>query len=95
MIFNKLFWRGVALGFILPILGFVVYANIVMDGDLVALYIQLKEFKVHTHVMSLCSLINLIPFFVFIRAKRDRPAQGVLMATIIIALFILLNKLLF
>ncbi len=92
---TSLFWRGVILGFILPLLGFVVYANIIMEGDLVALYIQLKTLDVHTHVMSLCTLINLIPFFIFVRTKRDRPAQGVLMSTILIALFILLNKFLF
>ena len=92
---TSLFWRGVILGFILPLLGFVVYANIIMEGDLVALYIQLKTLDVHTHVMSLCTLINLIPFFVFVRTKRDRPAQGILMSTILIALFILLNKFLF
>ena len=92
---TSLFWRGVILGFILPLLGFVVYANIIMEGDLLALYIQLKTLDVHTHVMSLCTLINLIPFFVFVRTKRDRPAQGILMSTILIALFILLNKFLF
>ena len=95
MITHKLFIRGLVLGFLLPVLAFVVYANISMDGDLVALFIQLKTLEVHTHVMSLCALVNLIPFFVFVRAKRDRPAQGVLMSTILIALFILINKFLF
>ena len=68
---TSLFWRGVILGFILPLLGFVVYANIIMEGDLLALYIQLKTLDVHTHVMSLCTLINLIPFFVFVKAGDD------------------------
>ncbi|MEC8610417.1 MAG: hypothetical protein VXY06_01545 [Bacteroidota bacterium] len=95
MITEKLVLRGVVLGFLLPILAFVVYANISMDGDLLALFIQLKTLEVHTHVMSLCALVNLIPFFVFVRTKRDRPAQGVLMSTILIALFILINKFLF
>ena len=95
MKFDKLLLRGFALGLILPTLAFVVYSNIVLDGDLIALYIQLKVLEIHTHVMSLCTLINLIPFFIFIRVKRYRPAQGVLMATILIALFILVNKMLF
>jgi hypothetical protein len=92
MIREKLFWRGAILALILPVLAFMIYATAQMDGDPVALYMQLEVMGVHTHVMSLCALLNIIPFFIFIRAKREQPAQGVLMVTILFALFIVFSK---
>jgi hypothetical protein len=93
MIREKLFWRGAALGLILPVMGFIGYASIYMDGDISGLYVLLQEQQVHTHVMSLCTLINIVPFFIFIKANRDKPAQGILMVTILLALFIFSTKL--
>lgn len=95
MIKESMFWKGSILGLILPTLAFVVYSNIKMDGDIFALYYQLKALEVHTHVLSLCTFINLIPFLIFIRAKRDKSAQGILMTTIVLALFVLINKFLY
>ena len=94
MIREKLFWRGAILGIILPIFAFVAYATVTMDGDFMALYYELRVMQVHTHVMSLCVLLNIIPFFIFIRSDREKPAQGILMITILFALFVVLTKLL-
>ena len=66
-----------------------------MDGDMLALYYQLKTMDVHTHVLSLCTFINLIPFLIFMRADREKPAKGILMVTILLALFVMINKFLF
>lgn len=95
MINESLFWKGTVLGLILPVLAFLIYSNIKMDGDIFALYFQLKALGVHTHVLSLCTFINLIPFLIFVRTNRDKPAQGILMTTILLALFIVINKFLF
>ena len=89
------FTIGVVLGLILPTLTFLVYSNIVMDGNMLALYYQLKAMDVHTHVMSLCTFINLIPFLIFMRADREKSAKGILMVTILLALFVMINKFLF
>ena len=35
-----------------------IYANIKMEGDIIALYYQLRAMGVHTHVLSLCTFIN-------------------------------------
>lgn len=94
MIRDSFFFKGGVLGLILPLLAFIVYSNIVMEGDFIALYYQLKILNIHTHVFSLCVLANLLPFLIFIRTHRDRQAQGMLMTTFIWAFFILLNKLL-
>jgi len=95
MINISLFIKGAALGLILPTLAFLVYSNIVMEGDMLALYYQLKAMDVHTHVLSLCTFINLIPFLIFMRAERDKSAKGILMVTIFLALFVMINKFLF
>lgn len=92
---DSLFIKGAVLGLILPTLAFLVYSNIVMDGDMLALYYQLKAMDVHTHVLSLCTFINLIPFLIFMRADREKSAKGILMVTILLALFVMINKFLF
>ncbi|MFL2569390.1 MAG: hypothetical protein ACJ0QH_01630 [Flavobacteriales bacterium] len=95
MINDSLFTKGAVLGLLLPTLAFLVYSNLVMDGDMLALYYQLKAIEVHTHVLSLCTFINLIPFLIFTRADREKPAKGILMVTILLALFVMINKFLF
>ena len=95
MINDSLFIKGAVLGLILPTLAFLVYSNIVMKGDMLALYYQLKAMDVHTHVLSLSTFINLIPFLIFMRADREKPAKGILMVTILLALFVMINKFLF
>ena len=95
MINDSLFIKGAVLGLILPTLAFLVYSNIVMDGDMLALYYQLKAMDVHTHVLSLSTFINLIPFLIFMRTNREKPAKGILMVTILLALFVMINKFLF
>ena len=92
---DSLFIKGAVLGLILPTLAFLVYSNIVMEDDMLALYYQLKAMDVHTHVLSLCTFINLIPFLIFMRADREKPAKGILMVTILLALFVMINKFLF
>jgi len=95
MINGSLFIKGAVLGLILPTLAFLVYSNIVMEGDMIGLYYQLKVMDVHTHVLSLCTFINLIPFLIFMRADREKSAKGILMITILLALFVMINKFLF
>lgn len=95
MIRSKLFWRGAILALILPLLAFIAFSTFYMDGDFYALYLHLDAMGVLTHVLSLCTLLNVVPFFLFLRSNRDEPANGVLMITILIALFIVVNKLLF
>ena len=95
MIRDSLFLKGAVLGLILPTLAFLIYSNIVMEGDMLASYFQLKAMDVHTHVLSLCTFLNLIPFLIFIRSNREKPAQGIFMVTILLALFVMVNKFLF
>ncbi|WP_340064618.1 hypothetical protein [Ascidiimonas aurantiaca] len=45
-------------------------------------------------ILALGALLNLVSFFLFIRLKRDYRARGVLLATLLTAVLILLYKLL-
>ena len=94
MIKDLLFIRGAVLGLLIPSIVFMIYSLLRMDGDFVALYYELDALNIHTHVMSLCVLANTIPFFIFIKSNREKPAQGILMTTILFALLITLDKLL-
>ena len=94
MIKNQLFIRGAVLGLLIPSIVFMSYSLVRMDGDFVALYYELDALNIHSHVMSLCVLANAIPFFIFIKSNREKPAQGILMITILFALLIFLEKLL-
>ncbi|MBJ10863.1 MAG: hypothetical protein CMP66_05325 [Flavobacteriales bacterium] len=94
MIKNQLFIRGAVLGLLIPSIVFMSYSLVRMDGDFVALYYELDALNIHSHVMSLCVLANAIPFFIFIKSNREKPAQGILMITILFALLIFLDKLL-
>ena len=95
MINDSLFIKGALLGLILPTLAFLVYSIIIMEGEMLTLYYQLKAMDVHTHVLSLCIFINLIPFLILMRSDREKPAKGILMVTILLALFVMINKFLF
>jgi hypothetical protein len=44
-------------------------------------------------LMALGALLNLILFFVFLKKKKEYRARGVLMATVLVALCILIYKL--
>ncbi len=95
MINNSLFTKGLILGLILPFLSFLIYSQFVLHGEIISFYLELKKMDIHTHVMSLCTFINIVPFLFFVRYKRDQSAKGILMVTIILALFIMINKFLF
>ena len=64
MINNSLFTKGLILGLILPFLSFLIYSQIVLMEILYLFIIELKKMDVHTHVMSLCTFINLVPFLI-------------------------------
>lgn len=95
MIRSKLFWRGAVLGVIIPLLAFTIYAIIILKSDIYSTFMQLKVLGVHTHVISLCTLINLAPFFLFLRKMRYEPSQGILFSTFLIVIAVYIINFLF
>lgn len=52
----------------------------------------IKEGDLFGKVITLAAIPNLFVFFVFIKKKQDYKARGVLLATIVLALFTLILK---
>lgn len=95
MIRSKYFWRGAVLGLIFPLLAYSVYSIIILESDVVSTFVQLKVIEVHTHVLSLCTLVNLAPFFLFLNKMRYEPAQGIMFTTFLIVIVVYIINFLF
>ena len=90
---NKIVY-GLIIGFILPILFFLLY-YIFRFGSLdFSSYIRfLIESKKLVSVLSLSVIPNLAPFMLFINTNRYSSGRGVLTATIILGIFVFILKL--
>ncbi len=44
-------------------------------------------------LVSLAAILNLVAFFIFIKRKQDQRAKGVLLATVLVAVFTFVIKL--
>lgn len=82
--FNSLSF-GLLLGVLSPLLGFVLYGvywslnfNRTFSYFVNDLFIDTPSFR--PSIITLSLLINLIPFFVFIRSDRYQSARGVILA---------------
>ncbi len=84
---------GFLAGFFLPVL---IFLGVWITGENDLSFRQYLENLWYLNALiklgSLCVFANLLLFMGFIRLKYDRAAKGVLGATIIYALFVLLSK---
>ena len=83
---------GFAVGIIANTLGTRAYLLLFSDLGIVE---GLKAAMVQGHMGSLLALgalLNLLAFFGFLRLKRDKRAKGVMLATLLTALVILIYK---
>ncbi|MDC0249300.1 hypothetical protein OAK24_00295 [Flavobacteriales bacterium] len=90
---NKQLIKGTIVGIIAPIAAFVVYvAFFTEDADPLGMYYKIVEMDKLSHVMSLSVLINLLIFFMNIKTYRDKQAKGILLATILYGISIVIIK---
>ena len=90
---NKEVVKGFFIGVIAPIAAFVVYvAFFTEDSDPVAMYKQIIAIDKLSHVISLSVLINLLIFFMDLKTYRDEQARGILLATILYGITIVVLK---
>jgi hypothetical protein len=84
---------GFVIGMVLPFLIFMMI-YLLRDPDVpVFHYLSgLWQFNILLKIMSLCVLPNLLIFILYIRRKMDFAARGVLAATIVYALVVLISK---
>lgn len=93
MIRKDHFLTGFISGIIAPFIGFYIYYLISFRYMDFRLYIsRLTELGLEGGVISLSLIANLIVFFYFIRGKADRSARGVIGATFLYALVIVIIK---
>jgi hypothetical protein len=85
---------GMIGGLLFPVLSFFIYFSI-RDPDLhIADQVsRMIEANVFAYYLSLCALVNLFLFFIFLRINAERAARGVLGATILYAFTVIIIKL--
>ncbi len=84
---------GISLGFGLPLAAFIIlyfvkYGHVPFSSFVVNLW----EMKLLVKLLSLCGFINLLAFLYFYRKRMDLAARGVVMATFVYAMVVLLSR---
>ncbi|NNM95233.1 MAG: hypothetical protein HKL88_07205 [Bacteroidia bacterium] len=87
-------WKlGVSLGIIAPIATFLSYYFYSSRRIPFARFVDnLRLGEVFLPLISLCVVPNLLIFFIFIWTKKDTSAKGVILATILYALYVAVMK---
>lgn len=80
---------GAVAGLIANIIGIVLFSLIFIKGSLKGNLISAYQHGDLGKLISIGATLNLIAFFLFIRAKRYYRARGVLLLTILMAVIIL------
>lgn len=89
---NKKLFKGVFVGILAPIAAFYVYVAFLGNADPRGTYLDIVAMDKLSHVMSLSILINLLIFFMNIKTNRDEAAKGILLATILYGMIIVIIK---
>ena len=90
---NKEVIKGSCVGRIAPIAAFVVYvAFFTEDSNPIGMYRQIVSIGKLSHVISLSVLINLLVFFMNIKTYREDQARGILLATMLYGVIIVIIK---
>lgn len=84
---------GILLGLVAPsIVYFIIYLAGFNHISFVNFFQMLNEKDVFTKILSLCGLANLLVFFIFIWTNRLLSARGVLVATFIFTIIVLVLR---
>ena len=84
---------GLFVGLIANAIGLFIAASMLGNGDDFMKVIQAAHAEGFLgKLISLGAILNLIAFFIFIRKKQDYRARGVLLATVLIAIFTFVFK---
>lgn len=89
-------WLGVVLGLLGPVVGFLAFYVIkfLPDGESLAVYLNLLKDNSYLipKILSLCLLVNGITFFFYTQYRKDETARGILVATLVYAIVIIILK---
>lgn len=88
--------KEIVIGFIVGIIantfGTVLYILLFSDLGIVETFNAAVSQGHIGSLLALGAILNLVAFFAFLRIKRDQRARGVMLATLVTALIILLYK---
>lgn len=86
-------WLGAGLGFIIPLLAFTLYYLMKFsDIEFQQYLMALHEYRLLFKVMSLCVLVDLPLFYIFLQFKWLRAARGVVMSCFFFAFVVLIYR---
>ena len=87
-------WIGVIAGVIAPLItSYLYYLTKNIPGITYQVYIEnVLGYGIMSQILSLCLMGNLAVFFIFLKLDRDRTAQGVLLASFIYGMVMLVFK---
>jgi hypothetical protein len=83
---------GLLAGLLIPVIAFLVSWKITFDGSLREYFYQFQTINRLSSLISLSAIPNLLLFFVFIWLDMYRGARGVIFATLILALLMVIIK---
>ncbi len=84
---------GTSLGIMAPLAAFLTYYFLYNSRIPFVRFIDnLRLGEIFLPLISLCVVPNLLIFFIFIWTKKDKSAKGVILATIIYALYVAVMK---
>lgn len=95
MIFKKdNFVYGLALGFIAPMVGFIIYKFVKFQTLTLQEMFQWLRMNPNliSGAISICLLANAVLFTIFINGHRDKTAKGIFLVTLIYGIIALLFK---
>lgn len=89
---KKEIFIGVLVGLAATAIGFYLYVEYALKGTFEESFAVLKANSLYGQVLSIAAIPNLIAFFIFIKKRQDYRARGVLIATLFVALMILVSQ---
>ena len=83
---------GIVVGLLATGLGFYLYVEFVLNGSFQESLVIINIKNLYGQVLSIAAIPNLLVFFIFIKKRQDYKARGVLIATFLVALLILVSQ---
>ena len=82
----------IVVGLLATGLGFYLYVEFVLNGSFQESLVIINNKNLYGQVLSIAAIPNLLVFFIFIKKRQDYKARGVLIATFLVALLILVSQ---
>lgn len=83
---------GVLVGFIATAIGAVIWIVLFSKNSLMLTIVEAYQQRLLGAILAAGALVNIGAFFLFLKQYKNYEARGVLIATVIVALFVLFQK---